>query len=135
MADDNADAKVAAAVAVTAALFSPRLRGLLRRGAVHGLAGVLTAGDALASFARGVSRGLQEAPAPATRGEPATTGAEAAEFELVGGDPATPPPDPGASEAARAARRARPRPRVAREPESGSPAAPTAATPSEAAHE
>lgn len=66
--DDGAEAKVAAAVAVTAVVFSPRARGLLRRGAVHGLASVLTAADALAAFARGVSRGARSAtggtPAP-----------------------------------------------------------------------
>lgn len=49
------------AVAVTAAVFSPRVRQVLHRGAVHGLAGVLIAGDAVTSFARGVGRGLQEA--------------------------------------------------------------------------
>ena len=61
---DSTEARVAAAVALTAALFSPRMRGMLRRGAVHGLAGVLTAGGAIASFARGVSRGVQEPTAP-----------------------------------------------------------------------
>ena len=49
------------AVAVTAAVFSPRVRQVLHRGAVHGLAGVLIAGDAVTSFARGIGRGLQEA--------------------------------------------------------------------------
>ena len=67
--DDGAEAKVAAAVALTAALFSPRVRGLARRGAVRGLAGALTAGEAIAAFARGVGRGIEDAtgaarPAP-----------------------------------------------------------------------
>ena len=52
--------KVATAVAVTAAVFSPRMRGMLRRGAVYSLAGVLTAGDMITAFARGIARGLQE---------------------------------------------------------------------------
>jgi hypothetical protein len=47
------------AAAVTAAVFSPKARQMLRKGAVQGLAGVLIAGDALSSFARGVGRGLQ----------------------------------------------------------------------------
>ncbi|MEJ7758720.1 MAG: hypothetical protein WKF55_03910 [Gemmatimonadaceae bacterium] len=73
--DDGGDAKVAAAVAVTAAIFSPRVRELLRRGAVQGLAGALKAGDALASFARGVSHGIQEStepPRPAVNSSAAT---------------------------------------------------------------
>jgi hypothetical protein len=52
--------KVAAAVAVTATVFSPRVRGMLRRGAVYGLAGVLTASDMVTAFARGIARGMQE---------------------------------------------------------------------------
>jgi hypothetical protein len=53
------------AAAVTAAAFSPRVRKALRGGAVQGLAGVLVAGDALSSFARGIGRGFQEASASA----------------------------------------------------------------------
>lgn len=52
--------KVAAAVAVTATVFSPRVRGMLRRGAVYGLAGVLTASDMVTAFARGIARGMQD---------------------------------------------------------------------------
>jgi hypothetical protein len=48
------------AVAVTATVFSPRVRGMLRRGAVYGLAGVLTASDMVTAFARGIARGMQE---------------------------------------------------------------------------
>jgi hypothetical protein len=54
------NARVATAVAVTATVFSPRVRGMLRRGAVYGLAGVLTAGDMVTAFARGIARGMQE---------------------------------------------------------------------------
>ena len=61
---DSTEMRVAAAVALTAALFSPRMRGMVRRGVVQGLAGVLTAGDAITSFARGVGRGMQEPSAP-----------------------------------------------------------------------
>jgi Sec-independent protein translocase protein TatA len=62
MADNNLMGSPLA-VAVTAAIFSPRVRQVLHGGAVHGLAGVLIAGDGLASFARGVGRGFQEANA------------------------------------------------------------------------
>lgn len=71
------------AVAVTAAVLSPRVRQVLHRGAVHGLAGVLIAGDAVTSFARGVGRGLQEASAAAPGGDtverPAASATNAAE--------------------------------------------------------
>jgi hypothetical protein len=79
MADNNNFMGSTVAVAVTAAILSPGVRGLLRKGAVQGLAGVLIAGDALSSFARGVGRGLQaenagpqpHAPAAETIQEPA----------------------------------------------------------------
>lgn len=123
--DDGAEAKVAAAVALTAALFSPRVRGFLRRGAVHGLAGVLTAGDALASFARGVSRGVQESTTGGTRAEPATTVAD----EPVESKPAEPSAGAAVSDAAGGSpRRARTRARVEREVNSRTDTPPPAAS-------
>lgn len=68
--EDGVAAPVALAAVVTAALFSPRLRGLLRKGAVHGLAGALVAGDALVAFARGVNDGVQDAAAARNPGQP-----------------------------------------------------------------
>ncbi len=59
--DDFVESEVAIAAAVAAAVFSPRVRGVLRKGAVYGVAGVLVAGDAVGSFARGVGRGAQNA--------------------------------------------------------------------------
>ncbi len=59
--DDYVESEVAIAAAVAAAVFSPRVRGVLRKGAVYGVAGVLVAGDAVGSFARGVGRGAQNA--------------------------------------------------------------------------
>jgi hypothetical protein len=55
--------RMAAAVAVTATIFSPTVRAVLHRGAVRGLAGVLVLGDAMGSFARGVGRGIRDANA------------------------------------------------------------------------
>jgi hypothetical protein len=56
--EDFAEPETAVAVGATAAIFSPRVREFLHRGAVYGVAGVLVAGDAVTSFARGVRRGL-----------------------------------------------------------------------------
>ena len=57
---DFLDSEVAVAVAATAALTSPPVRGVLRRGAVYGLAGLLSVGDMTSSFARGAVRGAQQ---------------------------------------------------------------------------
>ena len=57
---DFLDSEVAVAVAATAALTSPPVRGVLRRGAVYGLAGLMTVGEMTSSFARGAVRGAQQ---------------------------------------------------------------------------
>src|SRR2546423_178315 len=64
--DDFMESEVAVAAAATAALVSPRVRGLLRGGVVYGLAGLLTAGDMISSFARGAARGAQQTGSAAT---------------------------------------------------------------------
>jgi uncharacterized protein (DUF1786 family) len=61
--DDFMQTEVAVATAATVAVFSPRVRAMLRRGAVLGLAGAMMAGDALATFTRGVARGAQQTAA------------------------------------------------------------------------
>lgn len=61
--EDYLEPEVAVTAVVTAAVFSPQLRGFLRRGLVYATAGVLMAGDALGSFGRGVSQGVHEATA------------------------------------------------------------------------
>ena len=63
--DDYLESEVAVAVAATAAILSPRVRRLVRGGAVYGLAGVLIAGDAVGSLARGAGRGAQRAASSA----------------------------------------------------------------------
>lgn len=63
--DDFLESEVAVAVAATAAVLSPRVRKVLRGGAVYGLAGALVAGDAVASVARGAGRGAQQAASSA----------------------------------------------------------------------
>lgn len=59
--EDYLEPEIAVTAAVTAALFSPRARRVFRRGAVYGLAGVLAAGDTIASLSRNVGHGIQEA--------------------------------------------------------------------------
>jgi hypothetical protein len=54
------ESEVAVAVAATVAVLSPRVRGLLRRGAVYGVAGLLIAGDAVLGLGRGLTRGAQQ---------------------------------------------------------------------------
>ena len=63
--EDFLEPEVAITAAVTAIVFSPRARRVLRRGAVYGLAGILVAGDAIASFARSIGQGVQQAGASA----------------------------------------------------------------------
>ncbi len=65
--EDYLEPEVAVAAAVTAAVFSPAVRKLLRRGAVYGLAGALIAGDAMTSFGRSLGQSFQGARAPATQ--------------------------------------------------------------------
>jgi len=72
--DDYLDSEVAIAVAATAAVLSPRVRGVLRKGAVYGLAGALVAGDAIGSFARGIGRGAQQAASTTADAARTTTG-------------------------------------------------------------
>jgi hypothetical protein len=50
----------------TAAVFSSRVRGVLRRGVVYGVAGVLSAGEAIVGAARGVAHGAEEAASTTT---------------------------------------------------------------------
>ena len=59
--EDYLESEVVVAVAATAAVMSPRVRGVLRRGAVYGLAGVLRAGDAISSVAHNAAPGAQHA--------------------------------------------------------------------------
>lgn len=63
--EDFMEPEVAVTAVVTAAVFSPRARKVIRRGLVYGMAGVLIAGDAISSFARSVGQGVQEAGASA----------------------------------------------------------------------
>jgi hypothetical protein len=65
--EDYMEPEIAVTAAVTAAVLSPRGRRVIRRSAVYGLAGVLVAGDAIASFSRNVRHGIQEASTAAVQ--------------------------------------------------------------------
>ena len=56
--DDYLESEVAIAVAATAVALSPRVRRLVRRGAVYGVAGALKATDVVTAAARGVASGV-----------------------------------------------------------------------------
>jgi hypothetical protein len=56
--DDYLDSEVAIAVAATAVVLSPRVRRVVRRGAVYGVAGALKATDMVTAAARGVASGV-----------------------------------------------------------------------------
>jgi hypothetical protein len=56
--DDFLESEVAIAVAATAAVLSPGVRRVLRRGAVYGVAGALKASDVVTAAARGVAQGV-----------------------------------------------------------------------------
>ena len=89
--EDFMESEVAIAVAVTAAVLSPRVRGVLRRGLVYGVAGVLKAGDALSSAVQSAAATAQQAAnSSATAGTPAprqsTIGAEAGAVVSMAGN-------------------------------------------------
>jgi hypothetical protein len=63
--DDLLEPEVLIAVGVTAALMSPPVRKVLRKGLVYGLAGMLSLGDKIAAAARDVSQGAQNLAAEA----------------------------------------------------------------------
>jgi hypothetical protein len=64
--DDYLEPEVAIAVAVTAAVASPPVRKALRKAAVYGLAGLLTAGDRIAAASRNIKEAAQQTAAGAT---------------------------------------------------------------------
>ncbi len=66
--DDIVESEVALAVAATAALFSPPVRALVRRGAVAGVAGVLMASDLLRAGLNMVGYGVEVARSRAASG-------------------------------------------------------------------
>lgn len=106
--EDFIEPEVGVAVALTALVASPKVRSVLRRGAVYGLAGLLTAGDAASSLVQGVKRGAQKATP--VEGVEAETPAVP---EVLSMDPDAPVghtvtvPDDGPAEAPAAPKRAR----------------------------
>jgi hypothetical protein len=67
--EDYLESEVAVAVAATAAVLSPGVRRVLRRGAVYGVAGALKATDVVTAAARGVAQGVSSPTAAADAGD------------------------------------------------------------------
>lgn len=79
--DDLMSTESAVVAATTAAVFSPRTRETMRRGAVLGVAGVLKLGDVVTGAARGATRGIrgdEQAPTPAAKANGGRTDAGSA---------------------------------------------------------
>jgi len=67
--EDFVEPEIAVTAVLTAALFSPRARKIIRKGMVYGMASILTAGDVATAFGRSVRQGVkqaEEAPREAT---------------------------------------------------------------------
>lgn len=59
--EDYLEPEVAITAVVAAAVFSPRARKLVRRGAVYSTAGILAAGETINSFFKGFGHGVKQA--------------------------------------------------------------------------
>lgn len=88
--EDYLEPEVAVTAVVAAAIFSPKARKLIRKGAVYGLSGLLVAGDVLTSVGKSIGQGASAAASQAATGTTdtkkpsngkATTRAEQAEQE------------------------------------------------------
>lgn len=58
--DDYLESEVVIAAAVTAAVASPTVRKWIRKGAVYGLAGLLTIGDRVSGAAKNLAHSAQQ---------------------------------------------------------------------------
>lgn len=67
--DDYLEPEVAIAVAVTAAVASPSVRKVMRRGIVYGLAGLLVAKDKAMTVAQGIAEGARQVTTNETSAE------------------------------------------------------------------
>jgi hypothetical protein len=76
--EDYLEPEVAVAAAVTAVIFSPRARKMVRKGLVYSVAGVLRAGDMAKTFVGSVKQGAQETASPVTPSTAPSSKAEAA---------------------------------------------------------
>jgi len=83
--EDLMETEVAAAAAVTAAAFSPRVRGFLRRGLVYGVAGAMEVGQAVKAGADGVAGAVQDRRPGDTREDGEATPAAASSTSASSG--------------------------------------------------
>jgi hypothetical protein len=82
--EDFVEPEIAVTAAVTAAIFSPRARNVMRKGLVYGMAGALTVGDMVTTFGRNVGQGIQQASKEATHAAQETV-SQAREVEKKAG--------------------------------------------------
>ncbi len=61
--EDYLEPEVGFVVAAMAAALSPRVRRVVRQGAIYGISGVLVASDSIAALARWVEQGIRHPPA------------------------------------------------------------------------
>lgn len=66
--EDFVEPEIAVTAAVTAAVFSPRARKIIRKGLVYGMAGALAAGDVFVSFVKSIGQGCQQVSSSPTPG-------------------------------------------------------------------
>ena len=76
--DDYLEPEIAVAVAVTAAVASPPVRKVIRRGLVYGLAGLLVAKDKITAVGQNVAQGARQMAASAGNGSQQAAGEPAA---------------------------------------------------------
>jgi hypothetical protein len=67
--EDFLEPEIAITAVVAAAIFSPGIRKLLRRGLVYGTAGALIAGDAITSFTRRTGQEARQVTGEAPTGQ------------------------------------------------------------------
>lgn len=65
--DDYLEPEVAVTAAVTAAVFSPQARKLLRRGAIYSMAGILIAREKISLLTHNVAQGFRDAQTSSTQ--------------------------------------------------------------------
>ena len=76
---DFVEPEIAVTAAITAAICSPRARKVMRKGLVYGMAGILTAGDVVTTFARSIRQGAEQAGKEKAAAAPVTGEAEVEE--------------------------------------------------------
>jgi hypothetical protein len=86
--DDYLEPEVVIAAAVVAAVASPTVRKWVRKGAVYGLAGLLTVGDRISGAAKNLAHSAQQVAGNRTQQGAQADGGQAGETTGVSAAPA-----------------------------------------------